>query len=237
MIMKFEMLFPEVANLFGDPFNIRYLAESVPGSEVIKTGLNDTPRFMTEDIDLIYMGPMPEYAQELAARRLMPCRERIVELIDRGTVFLITGNALELFGKAIVNEDGTETECLGIFGTAAKRKMMKRYNGLFLGSFENMKITGFKTQFSHSYGENSEGLFKCIRGDGLAPGAEYEGFRRKNFFATYLIGPLLVLNPDFAGYLMGLLGAEGEPAFKDAADKAYRERLAEFERPDIEYFS
>jgi hypothetical protein len=235
--MKFEMLFPEVANLFGDPFNVRYLARSVPECEVIKTGLNETPRFMTGDVDLIYMGPMPEYAQELAIDRLRPCKDRIDELIGKGTVFLITGNALEIFGRAIENEDGSRIECLGLFDTVAKRKMMKRYNGLFLGSFENMKITGFKTQFAHSYGENGEGLFKVVRGDGLAPGAEFEGFKRNNFFATYLVGPLLILNPEFAGYILKLLGTDSKPAFNDVAMEAYRERLGEFERPNTEYYS
>ena len=235
--MKFEMLFPEVANLFGDHFNIKYLQRSVPGSEIISTGLNETPRFMTEDVDLIYMGPMPEYAQELAIEKLTPCKERIGELIEKGTVFIITGNALELFGKEIENEDGTKIPCLGFFDTTARRRMMKRYNGLFLGSIEDIKITGFKTQFSHSYGaDNNEGLFKCIKGDGLCPGAEYEGLRRNNFFATYLIGPLLVLNPKFTKYIMGLLGVEGDPAYNNDAVEAYDKRLSEFERPGVKFF-
>jgi CobQ-like glutamine amidotransferase family enzyme len=234
--IKLEMLFGEVANLYGDPFNIRYLHQSIPKSELISTSLTDTPRFMTEDVDFIYMGPMPEYAQELALEKLIPCRDRIEELIEGGTVFLMTGNALELFGKAIETEEGRSIPCLGFFDTTARRKMMNRYNGLFLGTFEKTKIVGFKTQFSHSYGfGDDEGLFKRLGGDGLSPGAVYEGLRRNNFFATYLVGPLLVLNPEFTKYILELLGTDRDPAFYKDALKAYFKRLAEFERSGLQF--
>ena len=89
-------------------------------------------------------------------------------------------------------------DCLKIFDTYAKRDMLNRYNALFLGNFGDMKIAGFKAQFSHSYGgENSDRLFERVKGAGLNPDDEGEGIRVNNFFGTYLIGPLLVMNPDF----------------------------------------
>ncbi len=69
-------------------------------------------------------------------------------MIDGGTAFLITGNALEIFGNFIEKEDGTRIEGLGIFDLYAKRQMMKRYNALYLGRFGEMEIVGFKSQFS-----------------------------------------------------------------------------------------
>ena len=46
--------------------------------------------------------------------------------------------------------------------------------------------------------------------------------------ATYLTGPLLVLNPPFTKQLLQDLGAEGTLAFEEAAMEAYEARLAEF---------
>ena len=55
-----------------------------------------------------------------------------------------------------------------------------------------------------------------------------EGFRRGGLMATYLTGPLLVLNPPFTKQLLQELGAEGTLAFEEAAMEAYEARLAEF---------
>ena len=63
--MKIEMLYPEVCNLFGDISNIKYLKKCLPDAEIIKTEINSEPAFVTQDIDMIYMGPMPENIQML----------------------------------------------------------------------------------------------------------------------------------------------------------------------------
>lgn len=235
--MTVEFLYPAVANLYGEAVEMRYIEKCLPSAEVIKTRINDEPYFVKNDVDLIYMGPMTEKSQEKVIEKLLPYKERIEQLINGNTVFLVIGNALEIFGESIRNEDGSEIKGLGIFNTYAERKMMNRYNSLYLGQFENMKIVGFKAQFSHSYNEDEkEGLFKNIRGDGLHPGSAFEGMRRNNFFATYLLGPLLILNPDFTKYILSLLGVgnEGLPYEKDIR-LAYEKRLKEFENPNKEF--
>ena len=102
--MKIEILFPEYANLFGDMGNILYLKACLPQAEFIETAMNDAPRFLSEPVDLIYMGPMSEAAQEKIIARLMPCKEKMQELIEAGTCFLFTGNAVETLYQEI--EDG-----------------------------------------------------------------------------------------------------------------------------------
>ena len=79
--MKIEMLYPEVCNLFGDISNIKYLKKCLPDAEIIKTEINSEPAFVTQDIDMIYMGPMPENIQEVAIRKLRPYKEKIEELL------------------------------------------------------------------------------------------------------------------------------------------------------------
>ena len=89
---------------------------------------------------------------------------------------------------------------------------------------------GFKSLFGHTYGADDPGtgLFKVVRGVGRRPGSLVEGFRRGGLMATYLTGPLLVLNPPFTKQLLRELGAEGTLAFEEAAMEAYEARLAEF---------
>lgn len=230
--MKVEVLFPEVANLYGDLMNVEYLRRSCGEIEIVNTSLRDEPLFMRERPVLIYMGSVTEEGMELAAEALRPCRERLRELIDDGQLFLITGNALELFGEGITADNGWSLECLGLFPTRARYTMMSRYNALYLGKYGDMDIVGFKSLFGHSYGE-VEPLFETVRGDGLNEKEKGEGIRRSGFMATCLTGPLLVLNPPFARELLRRMGVE-EPhlAFEEQAMELYRQRVAQYSDPN-----
>ena len=108
--MKIEVLFSEVCNLYGDVQNMNYLKKCLTDAEFINTSLDDEPRFVNEKIDLIYLGPMTEKTQEKVIEKLLPYKERIEELIKDNTIFLFTGNALEVLGKYIENEDGSKIE-------------------------------------------------------------------------------------------------------------------------------
>ena len=239
--MKIEALFPELCNLFGDAMNVEYLHRAVPEAELTKTSLKDRPAFLDGNTNLVYLGSMTESAQDTASKQLLPHREQILESIESGTVFLITGNALELFGTRIENEDGSYIKTLGVFDLFAKRQMMKRYSSIYLGSFGDMDIVGFKSQFAHNYDDgdgNVPALFQTLRGAGRKPGQAEEGVRIHNLMATNLLGPLLLLNPPFTHYLLNLLGAEKrELPYEKEATTAYKARVKEFKNPKtgVEY--
>lgn len=228
--MKIEMLFPEVCNLYGDTSNIKYLKKCIPEAGIIKTDINSEPAFVKQDVNMIYMGPMPEDIQELAIKKLKPYTERIKELIQKDVVFLVTGNALEIFGKYIENEDGTKIEGLSIFNTFAKRDMMHRHNSIFVGTLEDIEIVGFKSQFTMSYGDNQENYFaKVEKGIGLNKETSLEGIKDHNFIGTYVIGPILILNPLFTKMLLKMLGCQdANIAFEEETMAAYKQRLEEF---------
>ena len=180
--MKIEVLYPELCNLYGDLANAEYLARSC-GAELVRTGLHDAPRFLTEDVALVYMGGTTERGQSLVRDAFAPHLEALVRRTDAGGVTLVT--------------------------------------------------VGFKSQFGHAYGLNGDGLFRTVRGAGLNPDMKAEGIRRDNLMLTYLLGPLVVLNPPFAKYLLGLMGVtEPALAFEEAAMDVYAHRLAQFSEPE-----
>ncbi len=227
--MVIEYLYPEIANLFGDSANFKYLKQSLPEAEFVETALNDTPAFATRHVDLIYMGPMSENHQVLALSRLRPYRETLAELVENGTHFLMTGNSFELFGHYIEN-GSVKTDGLDILDFYSVTDTGNRYNGFFLGERDGIKITAFNSRFSHSYpGSDCTGFAKVLRGHGINKEHAYEGITKNNFVGTYLLGPLLVLNPLYTKSLMEKLGASGSPAFFDASMEAYNRRLEEFE--------
>lgn len=228
--MKIEILFPEFCNLFGDTYNMIYLEKTLPDAAFIRTPFGGTMRFTEEKVDLVYMGPMTERMQEQVIEKLRPLKEKIRKAVEDGTVFLFTGNALEIFGDYIENEDGSRVECLGLYRLWARRDMMHRHNSDFEGEFEGETVMGFKTQFTMAYTpDESLGLFKKRKGVGLNKKAAYEGIRFHNFFGTYLVGPILVINPPFTKYILKLMGAENVPlAFEAESMAAYEQRKKDF---------
>ena len=182
-------------------------------------------------MDLVYMGSATEKGLELMVKALTPYREELAARVDGGQRMLVTGNALDALGEYVQSDQGLRFDGLGLLPTHAEYQMMNRHNSFFLGTYgTGMEIVGFKSLFGHTYGADDPGtgLFKVVRGVGRRPGSLVEGFRRGGLMATYLTGPLLVLNPPFTKQLLRELGAEGTLAFEEAAMEAYEARLAEF---------
>ena len=230
--MKIEILFPEFCNLYGDISNMKYLKKCLPDEEYIETSIDQKPAFATQDINFIYLGAMTENMQEKVIQKLLPYKEKIEELIEKNTIFLFTGNAIEVLGKYIENEDGSKIEGLGIFDVYAKRDMMHRHNSLFIGKYEDIEVVGFKSQFSMMYGNiENEYFLQVEKGIGINPESKLEGIKKNNFFGTYLTGPILILNPLFTKKILSIMGVE-EPkvAFEEDTVAAYEERLKEFKK-------
>ena len=228
--MQIEVLYPEQCNLFGDSGNIRYLKKCLPDAQFINTSLHDIPAFVTGRPDMIYMGACTENDQEKIIRCLTPFKNELRTMIDSGTVMLFTGNAPEVFYKYIEKDDRSRIECLGLFDFYTEQRLFERYNSLVLAEFDGRDIVGFKTQFTQVYGDNSSIYFsKVKRGSGINKDSILEGIHVGNFFATSLVGPLLVMNPYFTEHIMGLLGVENPRcAFREQSIKAYNDRIEDF---------
>lgn len=202
----------------------------LPDAEFVKTPVSEMPRFLTEDVDMVYFGSCSESNQERILSRLKGHEQRIKELIDKGVVFLMTGNTFEIMGEYIKKPDGEKIEGLGIFDFYAERTIPKRYNSLFLGKYGDMEIVGYTSRFSHCYGiKNEDNFLTVTKGYGSTVDAKTEGINRNNLFGTYLLGPFLIQNPMFTEHLMKKLGVENpQLAFKEDIMKAYNVRLKEF---------
>jgi len=235
-----EVLYPEFNNLYGDRGNLLYLKRKLSASpcevEVVETHYGEVPAFESKNVDFLYIGPCTEQQQELELQGLMEYKEAFRERILSGKITLATGNAMELFGQYIERENGETFPALGLFQFKAKRFERLRYNDLCLGEIiledEVYQITGFKNQLSHAYGIIETPFLSVVKGCGLHPDSKQEGIRVGNFFATYLIGPILPLNPDFAEYLAKkLVGKEYQPCRIPYEQMAYACRVADITSP------
>ncbi len=235
--MKIEILFGETCSLYGDSQNITYLKQTLPDAEFIETKLWEEPYFVSHDPDLILLGTMSEQVQRRIIEKFRPYRDRIIELIEKGTPILATGNACEIFCRHIsyVTEK-LELDGLGIVDLDVKTDYFRRYNSKVLGEMDGLQMVGFRSQFSFLYGDNSGCYFqKVIRGDGINRESKLEGFRVKNLMGTQLLGPVLPLNPLFCEYLLKLAGCDTKAAFREEALQAYRQRVKEFSDPEVKF--
>ena len=57
-------------------------------------------------------------------------------------------------------------------------------------------------------------LFKVISGTGSSINSKTEGIHYKNFYATYVFGPLLIRNPYFTNYILKNIMKEKNPKYK-----------------------
>ena len=224
--MKIEILFPELSNIFGDFSNIKYLQKTLKDVEFIYTNNFNKPYFLDNKVDMVYIGSMPESKQELAIQRLMPYKNEIWQAINNGLFMLATGNALEIFINHIVDGE-RKIDALGFFDLHAVRNFENRHNSHFVGDFEDIKIVGYKSQFTMCYGDNQYPFIDVVGGCGINLDSKQEGIHYKNFFATYLLGPFLVLNPYFTKYLLRSIGRDDTLAFEQQAIDAFNYRLNE----------
>jgi CobQ-like glutamine amidotransferase family enzyme len=102
--------------------------------------------------------------------------------------------------------------------------------------FEGMTLLGYTSRFSHTYGLTEDIVFGHVEaGSGENPKSKLEGIRSGRVLATYLSGPVLVANPDFAHWFLKELGAPAEKLpCEEALRQAYDQRLKDFSRPDLE---
>ena len=230
-----EALYGEYSNLYGDRGNLLYLTDQLRRAgvehQMVQTHLHDTPAFAADGADILYIGPCTESQQEAELAALRPYRDALEKRIGDGkTLTLATGNAFELFGRSIEKEDGSTVEALGFWDTTARRFSRLRYNELCMGTWNELTVVGFKNQLSHSYGAVDTPFLQMELGSGLNPESRQDGFACGGFLATYLLGPLLALNPALTAALLHRLVPEADFTPPPFAQEAYEARVAEFRR-------
>ncbi|RVU97089.1 DUF1727 domain-containing protein [Coriobacteriales bacterium OH1046] len=237
-----EVLYPEFGNQAGDNGNALYLRACLPGATFIETAYGDEPAFAARDVSAIVMGSMTEAHQQLAAAALLPYADRLAQLADAGIPMLFTHSAAELLGSSFGTPDGRRKPGLGVLDFSVRLDMPKRYLCSTVGSFDPadggdpVQILGFKIQFTQMQAGGTAGSCKpfCTlnRGWGLAEQNPFEGFLRGGLIATWILGPLLPTNPDFARWFCEkITGSAVVLPFEREARAAYRVRAAELTRP------
>lgn len=231
---KIAHLYYDLMNLYGENGNIRFLEKKLKEQnidvEISLLSINDNIDF--NKYDLYYIGTGSEQNQLLVLNNLIKYKQKVLNAINNNKYFICTGNSLELFGKTIEIEDKTYY-ALNAFGYSAKpaenRIVGEQYYKTDLIAHN---IIGFQNR-TNIIDDNGDNLFKVLEGTGYNENINHEGIHCNNFYATYLIGPLLVRNPYLCDYFVKefckLLDVEYREINKDGYEyKAYHEYLKNF---------
>ncbi len=234
--IKIAHLYYDLMNLYGENGNIRFLKKKLEdqGFNVKVSLLSLEDKIDYGKYDFYYIGTGSEENKELVLSDMIKSKDKIIDAINDKKFFLVTGNALELFGKKIYKADGTNLDCIGAYGYASKeeneRIVGEQYYKCDLIAHN---IVGFQNR-AYSMSDNGDNLFKVIKGTGYNRNVGFEGIHDCNFYGTYLLGPILVRNPYFTDYLIEEICKYFGMDYKEAdthdmAYKAYHEYLNNFQ--------
>ncbi len=207
-------LYPDCMSLYGEYANVAVLRrhlEAAGVSVTVETALfEDTPDF--EHADFIYMGAGTERTQKAVLSALLPHKDALKAAIGWGAVVLFTGNAMELLGASITQEEsGKVWPCLGFADfTTVETGYRTPEDVVAEAELWEGDVVGFMNKCSSTRGVKTP-LFRVEVGyEGntgdpdleLDDGDDGEGYVDGNVFATHLTGPVLVKNPDFVDFLI-----------------------------------
>ncbi len=186
-------LYYDLMNLYGETGNITGLLGSCERHdvelEVDNKTINDEIDFSIYDI--IYVGCGNEAYEKLVLKDILT-RKREIKAALKTATWIVTGNALDLFGKTL-----DDRECLGFFDFKSVT-LEKRIAGEING-----KIPGFEYPVLGFLNNGTDNIYRDLRTncfmetkDGLV------GIHEGNFYGVHMVGPLLVRNPYFTDMIL-----------------------------------
>jgi len=198
--IKIAHLYYDLMNLYGEHGNILALKHHLEEHKikVIIHYLSIEDHISFEDYDLFYIGCGNKEAFHQVRKNILQYKKEIKKVFHKNKFFLITGNALDLFGKSYHTINDEELETLDIFNYESFEEK-NRIVGEQFYTYQEMKeeIIGFVNRDSSIKFVKEKHLFDVKRGVGFVPEAIIEGIQAKNFYGTYLLGPLFIRNPYF----------------------------------------
>lgn len=179
MTIRVAHLYYDLMNLYGEIGNLKVIEYQLKKQKINviidKLSLNDKIEF--EKYDLIYIGSGTKKSTLLVLEDLKKYKQQVKEYIENNKFMLVTGNSINVFSKKI-----GDTEALNIFDFNISYS-----NARLVGDVILDNIIGFQNRDT-LIENNSNPIFNNSE----------IGIHYKNFYGTYIIGPLLIRNPNFS---------------------------------------
>ena len=204
-------LYHDLLNLYGETGNIKalkyHLEEQGIETKIKYMSINDKKEL--DDVDIIYIGSGTEENMLVALDDLKKDKNSLEKYIKDKKFILSTGNSVELFGNYIVSNKKIKT--LGLFDYVVMYQKRIVKDVKIKTNIIDEKIVGF---------ENHNGKILTYDDDII---------KIDNYYGTYIIGPILVRNPNFCSFLIRELILNKDPNFK-FKDENYKLDIKAYEK-------
>lgn len=198
-------LFPDLLNLYADKGNILTLVQRLKWRgfdvDVHEVAHDESPRLSA--YDLVLLGGGSDREQAIVAQHLLSYRIELKAAIDGGLPVLAICGGYQLLGHYYQLPTGEKVPGLELLDmyTSAGSGLPRLIGNVAIETETAGIVLGFENHGGRTI-HHHEPLGRVLHGHGNDGASGYEGVRYKNVWGTYIHGPLLPKNPQFADYIL-----------------------------------
>lgn len=204
--LKITHLYPKEMNLYGDTGNRIVLEKRLHWRDIpYVVSLVSPGEAIPADTDILIGGGGQDASQGVIEKDLFSKQNSIEKLTAHGTVMLMICGMYQLLGRRFTTSEGYEIRGLDILPLETLAEPGRIIGNIVVETDEGIRVVGYENHSGRTYLDPGAQAFgKVIKGKGNNGNDTTEGCRYQNIFGSYLHGPLLSKNPDFADMLIEL---------------------------------
>lgn len=228
--VRIGLVLPDVMGTYGDGGNAVVLRQRLRlrgiAAEIVEITLADA---VPDSLDLYTLGGAEDYAQRLATRHLLT-HPGLQRAAGRGAPVLAICAAIQVLGHWYETSAGERVEGVGLLDVTTSPQPERTIGEVVstpLVEGLSESLTGFENHRGGTVlGGEARPLAAVVKGAGNRLGDGVDGAVQGSVFATYLHGPCLARNPEFADLLLSKVVGPLAPLVLPEVDQLRRERLA-----------
>lgn len=228
--VRIGLVLPDVMGTYGDGGNAVVLRQRLLlrgiAAEIVEITLADP---VPDSLDLYTLGGAEDYAQRLATRHLLKY-PGLQSAAERGAPVLAICAAIQVLGHWYETSAGERVDGVGVLDVTTSPQPERTIGEvvstpLIEGLSES--LTGFENHRGGTVlGPAARPLAAVVKGAGNRLGDGIDGAVQGSVFATYLHGPCLARNPEFADLLLSKVVGPLAPLDLPEVDQLRQERFA-----------
>lgn len=204
-MIKIVHLYPKEMNIYGDTGNRQVLEKRLQWRgipyEVCLVGIGDQ---LPSDASIIIGGGGQDAGQQLVEADLLKKADTLKSMAENGVVMLMICGMYQLLGDAFITNKDVTIKGAGVLPMFTQAGD-KRFIGNVVVKTAFGELVGYENHSGLTYLENGcLPLGRVKKGAGNNGEDKTEGAWLHNVFGSYLHGPMLSKNPNFADELLKL---------------------------------
>ena len=203
MKIKLAHLYPVAMNIYGDTGNVLALRKRMEwrGIEVdiipVEVGAE-----LPDDVDMIISGGGQDRGASTVEDDLITRKAQLRRMHDEDVVMLLVCGTYQLFGHRFITHKNEEIAGIGVLDVETFAGD-ERLIGNIITESEFGPMVGYENHSGLTYlGKQARPIGRVVKGAGNNGNDTTEGAQSNNVFGTYLHGPVLPKNPQFADELI-----------------------------------